>query len=152
MKIHLSPATIHDSKDIYDLRQDPIVSKYLFSNVTFTFNEHNAWLQEKLSDNNCMLFVITLCLTNKFAGTIRFDRVSEKQYEISILLSPVFHGQGIGKASLKESLDILKTHISEGTVIARVRPQNIRSMQLFKACGFIEKTNTNNFTLLDYIL
>ena len=150
--IKLKPATIHDSQDIFMLRQDPAVSKYLFSNNKFTYDEHVKWLQEKLADDCCHIFVIKHRYKNKFVGTVRFDGNEEGKYEISLLLSSEFHGQGLGKLSLREGLALLKNNILEGTIVARVHSSNIASLRLFQSCGFMRKSINENHCLLGYNL
>jgi phosphinothricin acetyltransferase len=57
--------------------------------------------------------------------------------EVSVYMSPDFHGQGIGKALLQRLVEESEQH-GLWTLQAGIFPENIVSIELHKACGFRE--------------
>ena len=80
------------------------------------------------------MFLVTNS-NHKKIGVVRFDREASTS-TISINLNPLFRGQGYGKKSLKECLDIYFQNFDVNEIIAKIDPGNLVSKKLFQGMGF----------------
>ena len=71
------------------------------------------------------------------AGQIRFDKLENGVFEISIALAPDFRGRGVGKKALQLGVEKVKLEQKAEKIIAVVNKQNIGSLRFFEKANFI---------------
>ena len=132
----LRQATHADARDIFDLANDDIVRKGSFESDPIEWEDHLIWLKEKLSDSNCLFFIVDC--QGEFAGQIRFDTIPEtKEVEISISLQKSIRGLGLSPFIVSRSIEqLLKVRKDVKVVRAYIKRNNTASIKCFEAVGF----------------
>lgn len=136
----LRPATMEDAKLLLAWRNDPETRKASINTEEVTWDGHIAWLKRTLNDQpdppNRYLFVAEEEGTP--VGTVRLDRLAEDQggFELSWTVAPEARGRGVGR-QMVETATKLPILLSE-RFIARIKPDNLASLKIVAAVGFIE--------------
>ncbi len=143
-RLHLRELNEEDAKEIFFLRSDAGVLKYLgrapaqIIEEAFTFIK---MIKENQQNNEGILWAVTLKDDNKLIGTLGFWNLTKQHYraEIGYVLNPEFHGKGIMHEALAKVLDhgfsLMKLH----SVEANVNPKNAASIKLLKKNNFIRE-------------
>jgi RimJ/RimL family protein N-acetyltransferase len=92
-------------------------------------DRHLKWLRETLSCSKTKLLVAED--RGRPIGTVRAD-CREGYIELSWTVAPRDRGRGIGTQMLANSLRA----ISERPLRAMIKPENVASIRMAKACGF----------------
>lgn len=93
-KIFLRRAAMEDAEDLLRWRNDETTRANSFTKDIIDLESHKKWLERKLSDERCYLFVM-MDDTEK-VGNIRVD-VEGDVGEISYMIAPEKRGRGYGK-------------------------------------------------------
>ena len=128
--VWLRPAASSDVETILAWQSQPETRRFGRTRTVPTAEEHAAWFSARLRNPSSLLSVIVLDGTD--AGTLRLDRLDENSYEVSIVVSNQFHGQGVGLAAL----ELARRLVPEAWLRAEILPGNIRSEALFTRAGY----------------
>jgi len=100
-----------------------------------TWPDHVAWLNRVLSTRDRWLFVGQVGQLP--VGSIRFDRTSPTELEVSLYLDPELQGLGLGPQLLQGGELAMANRLGNAfTVRATVLPGNTASQRLFEACRY----------------
>ncbi|MCD8563039.1 MAG: GNAT family N-acetyltransferase, partial [Alphaproteobacteria bacterium] len=91
--------------------------------------EHAAWMARTLADAQVLPYIILM--DGLEAGHVRLNNRGA-YWEISILIDPAYHGQGVALATLKF---LHKLH-ADKTIRAEVFTDNVGSLALFERAGY----------------
>ena len=129
----------------YKWVNDAKLIKYSFKKKIIQFNEHSKWFQNKLKSKKTKMFILEL--GSLPIGQIRFDFKKNNTAMIDYSLDPIARNRGWGKKL--SSLGIKKFTKQELKISAEVRPENIKSISIFKKLGFSENKFKlkNSYTL-----
>ena len=96
---------------------------------------HARWFTGVLADPDRLLLVVRKGADP--VGTVRFDRLGQDGWEVSITVAPEARGRGAGRTVLLCGEEFLASR-SDGTVrvTARIRAENTASDRLFTGCGY----------------
>jgi len=132
--ITLRNATLGDREIIYKWQSEPSTRRYFRNPKIPSWQEHQAWFKEIITDSEKRLFVIER--KTEPVGVIRLDPLNQKEklFEISIVIAPECRGKGIGVNALK----YLRTIQPRLDFLAEVSEKNLISRNLFKSAGFIQ--------------
>jgi len=97
-------------------------------------DEHAAWLEGVLADPDRQLLVCEL--DDAPIGQVRFDRLKEGRFEISVSLAGEARGRGLSSRLIALAVSYLRESSPDAVVEAHVRPGNHRSLAAFQAAGF----------------
>jgi [ribosomal protein S5]-alanine N-acetyltransferase len=151
-RLTLRQLSIDDQQNIFALRSDKEINKYLGRQVSKTVEDAINFINrvnDNIKKNNSIYWAITLTKTRTFVGTIcLFDFSNEKgSCEIGYELMTKFQGQGI----MKEAVEKVKFQ----KIIAVTHNGNQRSTKLLTKFNFIqsieadkENPDLNIFTLI----
>lgn len=136
MKHYLRRATLQDKKLIFDWANDPETRQNSFNTETIKWEDHSAWYDRKLSDENCQMYILMDFF--KPLGQVRVDREGDKGV-ISYSIDKESRGQGLGK----EMLSLLEAKLVGNknecnTLVAEVKTENLGSRKVFEALGYDE--------------
>ncbi len=134
-KIFLRKAEESDCWDILEWRNDPISVKFSPSGK-IDEEAHQKWYLSKLSDSNCLFYIITNEEKDKI-GMIRLDLKNEEA-TLSINLNPLFRGRGYGQEGLRKAVKQYFDLFPRGIVNAEIKRDNIASQKIFSKVGFEE--------------
>lgn len=122
-----------DSLRIWEIRNAAPVRQQSQNTETISFESHQKWFLDKYFNDTSNRCFVSL-YGRKVVGYCRCDLDAEKTtYTVSIAVDPSFHGMGIGRLLLKESV----RQMGAVTILADVKKNNLSSIRLFRSCGFI---------------
>lgn len=135
--ISLNKIEKDDCDIILNWRNDPISRLNSKNKNLILKKDHIKWFNLKLNSKNDITLIAKI--SHLRLGTVRYDKIDEKLFEVSINLNPNFRKIGLSKKILKLSEKKIK---AKGMLIkAFVLKENLASIKLFKSCNYkIHKT------------
>jgi ribosomal-protein-alanine N-acetyltransferase len=143
-KLSLRQLTPEDVNELFKLRSDEKVNRFLTRNPSRTIEDASAFINKinrGIRNNESMHWAITLKSDNRMIGTICLWNIQPENYraEIGYELNPDFWGKGIMKEAIAKVIhygfDIMKLHSLE----ADLDPGNFQSIMLLEKNGFIKE-------------
>lgn len=141
-KIYLRPATIDDTKLIFEWANAPDVRHNSFNTDNISWDVHKAWMEGILANESTLLYI--LVEDDNHIGQVRLAFKAGK-WEISYSIASAFRAQGYGKIILQlaENELIRGGHVGE-RLYAEVKTDNIASQRIFKQLGYSEVAAQHN--------
>lgn len=137
-RVALREAGVADIRMVYDWQALPQTRRYANNTDIPSFESHTAWIQNKLTDEQCMFYIIEYDANP--AGSVRLDinraaalSSGPPAATISIFISPKFFGNGIASAAL----DIIANLHREIEINAQVHEDNVASLKLFARANYV---------------
>lgn len=121
-----------DAGLLLEWRNDDATRRASRSTDPVTPEEHRRWLRATLADDDRMLLVVE---GEEPVGTVRWDRVDERSWELSITLAPAARGRGLARAVLAAGEEALSEE-SPRRLLAVVREENEAAQRLFRSAGY----------------
>lgn len=135
--IHVRRAVEADSRALFDWRNDPTTREGSVSTDVVEWPQHETWFRASLANPSRRIYIAEIDgSVESRVGMCRFDRDGDDA-EVSINLNPAFRGRGISGAVLRAAIDAYRESEHPVGLIARIRPQNVASVRLFKSAGFV---------------
>lgn len=128
----LVPAAEHDIAQVYEWQCNPQTRKFALNPSVPSWEEHKAWMMNKLDKVEDYFYIIRECSSGKSMGVVRLDRVKHGHYLVSIFLSPLFYGRGIAT----QALCLIDNIHPDVTLHATVLKQNLASQKLFEKAKY----------------
>jgi L-amino acid N-acyltransferase YncA len=145
-KIKIRPADLNDCKSLFDWRSDELSKTMFFNGSSPSIEEHEVWFKNSLCNVDRALYVGELGY--KKLGVCRFDFMeSEMLAEVSINMNPSMRGCGLGKKFLFESIECYLEK-NKYNLLAKVKPNNLTSLNVFKSAGFESFASDENMIVL----
>jgi RimJ/RimL family protein N-acetyltransferase len=131
----LRPATPDDEARLLEWRNEPAVREGSFTQETVLPEEHASWFGRKLADPDVRVLIVEH--EGRPVGQVRLER-SDGEAEVHISLSGEARGGGLGSAALELAAEAARRQLGVDLLVARIRPDNERSIRAFRAAGFVE--------------
>ena len=131
MTARLRKAKMDDAMDIFLWRNDESTRRNSFSKNIIDYDSHLKWLEGKLSDPSCLMFILED--DERKVGNIRID-IDNKEGEISYMIAPDSRGKGYGKLILSLVEKTLPQDVK--TLTALVLKDNAASGKCFLTNGY----------------
>jgi UDP-2,4-diacetamido-2,4,6-trideoxy-beta-L-altropyranose hydrolase len=125
--VRLRPATLDDAEFVFDLRRDTDVRRWSFHDAP-DWQQHLDWYRTVLHDPDRRLLVIETAAGR--SGQIRLDGADDHDV-VSLAIAPSLRGRGVARRALAEA-----KQLAARDLVARIRPDNARSLATFTAAGF----------------
>jgi ribosomal-protein-alanine N-acetyltransferase len=130
-----------DDNEIFALRSDDTVNKYLGRKLSKTIDDAKDFIQainENLQRNDSVYWAITLNGTDKLIGTICLFGFSadHSNAEIGYELIPGFHGKGIMLEAASKVIDFGIQHLGLHSIEAYTHAENQHSSRLLEKLNF----------------
>lgn len=133
----LRPVQASDSMAILAIANDSGVRRWSFSPAPITSSEHEMWFADRLSKNRGPFYVAEMEDADDIVGYFRFDRTDEDDAVISVALSSVRRGRGLGSLLIREACRrAFRDAPSLRWVTAWILSENVGSLRAFAAAGF----------------
>jgi L-amino acid N-acyltransferase YncA len=130
-------------------RNDPLVYKWSRTNRPITLTEHVEWFKNRKHRLE-LEPVYAYFYRKSFVGMARLDLLSDEAYEVSLIVNPLYRGQGYGKLVLKDICELFsQSMLFRYKLFAVVHDDNKASQHLFNSFGFQPIAKQGN--LLTYI-
>ncbi len=138
-----------DVEEIFSLRSDTIINKYLGRQPSKTLEDALIFIKN-IKKNELLYWAITLAGNEKLIGTICLFDISEelKKCEIGYELLNDYQGQGIMNEAAKKIIEYALQTLGLKTIDAFTHKENQRSTKLlqkldFQQTGIIDETVPN---------
>ena len=140
-RLTLRQLVIDDEQEIFNLRSDTEINKYLDRQVSNTLEDARNFIKrvnENITKNNSLYWAIVLVDTNTLVGTICLHSFSDGngKCEIGYELLTNFQGQGIMKEAVEKVIDYAFKTIKVKKIEAFTHRDNQRSIKLLKKHSF----------------
>lgn len=141
-RLILRQLDVLDEQEIFFLRSDERVNKYLVAQIAQSVEEARAFINKinaGIINNEWGYWGITFKNDNKLIGTICFWNFSkeENKAEIGYVLHPDLQGKGIMQEAIQKVIDYGFEKMKLRSIEAVLNPDNARSISLLKRNGFI---------------
>lgn len=162
-RLTLRQLSIDDQQNIFALRTDTAINKYLDRPPCKTMADAINFIRrvnDNIKKNNSVYWVITLTTTKTFAGTICLFGFSKKtnSCEIGFELMVKFQGQGIMKEAAEKVIDYAFETLQFQKIAALTHKENQPSIKLLTKLNFLppceagkENPDFNTF-ILNYLI
>lgn len=133
----LRRVTYEDRMLLLEWANDKEVRKNSFQTHQIGMEEHCRWLERKLADEQCDMFL--LCRDDVPVGQIRLDYTGE-QAVISYSIAKDYRGKGYGGILLQLAEDeVRRTRRDIHEMYAEVKEENLASRRKFEQAGYDKK-------------
>ena len=145
-RLKLRQLKISDNEEIYEIRSDTDIAKYLDRPLCKSIEEADAFINKinnLITTNACFYWAVTLIDSDLLIGTICLWNFSDDNHsaEIGFELLKEWQGKGYMQESVSEVLEFGFTEIKLKQIIGEVDPGNIKSIKVLKKNNFILKEN-----------
>ena len=154
-RLTLRQLVINDEQDIFTLRSDSEINKYLDRQISSSIDDARNFINkvnENINKSDSLYWAITLSDKNILIGTIclfGFSNENDK-CEIGFELLTNFQGQGIMKEAVEKVIDYAFNTIGVQKIEAFFHRDNQNSIKLLEKFSF-RNTNVPDKTDLDLI-
>jgi len=140
-RLTLRQLIINDEQEIFALRSDSEINKYLDRQISKTIDDARNFIN-KIIKSDSLYWAITLSDKNILIGTICLFGFSDENYkcEIGYELLTNFQGQGIMKEAAEKVIDYAFNTIKVQKIEASFHRDNQSSIKLLEKLSF---TNSN---------
>lgn len=140
-KLTLRRLVIADEQEIFTLRSDSEINKYLDRQISNTIDDARNFINkvnENVDNNDSLYWAITLSDKNKLVGTICLFGFSDEndKCEIGYELLTNFQGQGIMKEAAEKVIDYAFNTIKVQKIEAFFHRDNKSSIKLLEKFSF----------------
>ena len=148
-RLTLRSLSLDDQKDIFSLRSDEEINKFLDRQPCNTIEDAIRFINnvnDNQKNNQSFYWVITLTETNTFMGTIcLFDFIIvQKSCEIGYELLTKFQGQGIMNEAAEAVVNYAFENFQIKTINAFSHVENKSSIRLLNKLGFKKSEENKN--------
>ncbi len=143
-RLTLRPVSLDDAKELFFLRSDESVMKYIDRPRAKTAEDIFLFVEKvnnNLANNDGILWGITIKDDPTLIGSIGFHYLMKENYraEIGYVMHPSQHGKGImqeaARAVLDHGFNIMGLH----SVEAHINPENAASAKMLERIGFVRE-------------
>lgn len=131
------PATGTDALLLHGWRNDPTTRRTSRSGDEVPWDDHLRWLDRVLRDPTRQLLIAERA--GAPVGTIRWDHLGGRDWEVSITVAPEVRGRGLAAPLLRAGEDALRVD-GGARLIATVHVDNVPSRRLFQRAGYLPLT------------
>jgi len=140
-RLTLRQLVINDEQEIFTLRSDREINKYLDRQVSKTIDDARNFINkvnENINKNDSLYWAITLSDKNILVGTICLFSFSDEnnKCEIGYELLTNFQGQGIMKEAVEKVIDYAFNTIKVQKIEAFFHRDNLSSIRLLDKFSF----------------
>ena len=136
-RLTLRQLIINDEQEIFALRSDSEINKYLDRQISKTIDDARNFIN-KIIKSDSLYWAITLSDKNILIGTICLFAFSDENYkcEIGYELLTNFQGQGIMKEAVEKVIDYAFNTIKVKKIEAFMHRDNLSSIKLLEKFSF----------------
>lgn len=144
-RLILRQLIIDDKQEIFTLRSDNEINKYLDRKAANTIDDARSFINkvnENISKNDSLYWAITFSGKSRLVGTICLFSFSDEndKCEIGYELLTNFQGQGIMKEAVEKVIDYAFNTIGVQKIEAFFHRDNQRSIKLLEKLSFTNST------------
>ena len=139
---NLRQLTMEDENEIFTLRSDETILKYLDKPPAKSIEEARQFIEKVnkgIKENEWIYWAVSHKSKTKLCGTICLWNISKDQTkaDIGFELLPNYHGKGIMQEVIPVVIDYGFKTMRLNTIEGEVDPNNIKSIKLMEKFGFV---------------
>ena len=138
--ISIKPAKESDCELIWHWANDQEVRNSAFCSDMILFEDHKKWFYSKINDPKSYQF-IGYDGSNQSIGQIRFDELSEREFDVDVSIDNRFRERGYATALIKQAILELLNFVDVDVIHAYVKLSNSASKYAFLKAGFNRERN-----------
>jgi RimJ/RimL family protein N-acetyltransferase len=142
--VALRPATAEDCRAVWLWRNDEETRRASLDSSFIEYGAHQRWFLESLERTERKIYIVLE--GGEPCGVVRLD-VTAQQATVSIFLDRRRQGHGIGPSALDAVADVAERDMHLTCLLARIKPDNHRSLAAFKRAGFTPSLTTAAVTM-----
>ncbi len=147
-RLTLRQLVIHDEQEIFSLRSDTDINKYLDRHIAHTIDDAREFIKsvhQHIRTNDALYWAITFSDKNILVGTICLFSFSEENEtcEIGYELLTNFQGQGIMSEAVEKVIDYAFNTIKIQKIDAFFHRDNQDSIKLLKKFSFRDSNESD---------
>lgn len=151
-RLVLRPLTYADENEVFYLRSDLEIHKYLYRPIAKTIDDARAFIDRvNKGFEDCTIIYWGICLKDepKIIGTVCLWKISQEleQAETGYELMPLYQGKGYIQEAFAAVLNYAFNVLELKTIEAEVIPGNVKSVGLLKRFGFFQFKKDNAYSL-----
>ncbi len=143
-EVILRPATLDDSRQLWEWRNDETVRQVSFSTDPVPWENHCRWFTSRVDSPACRI-LIAQNAAGLPVGQVRLD-VANSRATISISIAAEFRSGGFGRPMIRKATQLAFWQLGVNGVDAFIKADNIASQKVFQHCGYRLKTNADVVT------
>ena len=133
-----------DKKEVFSLRSDPGVMKYISRPLAKNIEEAEIFIKKitkGIKENQLLYWGITLKIEDRLIGTICLWNISRENHraELGYELLPQYQGQGLMQEALSKVVSFAFKTLKFHSLEANVNPQNTKSIRLLEKNDFVRE-------------
>lgn len=137
MRVELVRISKEDETALRTWRNDPAVSRWMYTNHEISVEEHAAWFSSMLSDESKVYWKIVV--DGIAVGSIFLTGISAQQHQCSwgmYLADQQMRGKGVAQAACALSFQFAFTQIGMQIVLCEAVAENETAIGLYESVGF----------------
>lgn len=143
-RLKLRRADAHDIHELFAMRSDPDMMKYIprpLATELAEASEHLKIMDEKITGNEMINWAITLKDDPKMMGTIGYYHIKPEHYraEIGYMLLPEYQGKGYVTEAIDRVVKYAFTTMNLHSIEAVIDPDNVASARVLEKCSFVKE-------------
>lgn len=147
--LEVRAADLSDARSLWQWRNDPTTRANSLQQDEVAFEDHLRWLGDTLGRDDRILLVAADGAGD--VGTVRWDRVAEQEWEVSITVAPTRRGQALSRSLLAAGeRELLRRAGPPATAVALVQERNAASRRLFETSAYLPDRPTDGRGVLTY--
>lgn len=141
-RLHLRELQEKDAEQIFFLRSDPGILKYIDIQPATTVDDALAFIK-KILDNAATYWCISLKGTDELIGTICIWNINAEHFraEIGFAMHPAHQGRGLMAEAIEAVCNYAFTKMQLHSLEGRVHSENIASMKTMEKNGFVKEAH-----------
>lgn len=141
-KLFLRKLSLDDAEEIFSLRSNDEVNKYIDRTKTISIDEAAAFINKVnigVANNNWFYWAVCFKDNPKLIGTICLWNFNEKENkaEVGYELHPAYHGKGIASEALSKIIEFGFDVVQLNKIEAYTHKDNSASTNLLEKFGFV---------------
>lgn len=132
--LRLEKADYSDIDLLYEWANDTVVRQNSFNSDKIPYDTHVKWFTKMMNDPSVVQYILYDDIVP--VGQVRLN-IEGDEAEISYSVSPEYRGKGYGRELLRMIYGVVKGDYPKiSTLVARVKPDNMKSKSLFEDLGY----------------
>lgn len=134
-QLQIRAAQDNDCHTLWEWANDPVTRESSFSSEPIPWDSHRQWFERQMTSADARVYLVE----DKAGaiGSVRF-RTAGPRATLSISVAPERRGRGFGSKVMLLGVEELFHSTSIAAIDAYVKPENERSLDLFRSAGFEE--------------
>lgn len=125
-------------------RNDPYVRSVSRGTSVIEWQAHRAWFERVVASPDHLMLIAEKNAVP--VGVVRFDRLADRRYEISLYLNPIVAGRKLGLPMIEAAQQALSREAAcDLVILAETLAGNTVSQRLFRNAGYVQ--SGEHFTL-----